>query len=186
MKNIANILTFSRIILATILLLFFHKISPAFIIIFIIAMLTDLFDGKIARKTGSCSRQGALLDTIADILLDLNHIKMVFSMRVMTKKLVVWLIVALTIGTISPIINFIKHKKVFFIHSITSKICMWVFFLVPFALYFGFAEAYITFTLILLTFAMSELVIMSILLKDPDPDAKSIYSIVRCNKCLST
>lgn len=182
MKNIANILTVSRIILSVILLLFFHDLSPAFLTIFIIAMLTDLFDGMIARKTHSCSKFGSLLDTIADFLLDANLIKLVFTMNVMTKKLVIWMLLALGIGTLSPIINYVKHKKLLFIHSVPCKICMWTLFGVPFAIHFGFAQGYIAFVLTVLTFAMVELVAISIILKEPDPDARSFYSVLKQNK----
>ena len=52
MKNIANMLTFSRIILAIVLLLCFTEVTLAFIVIYFIAELTDMVDGTIARKTG--------------------------------------------------------------------------------------------------------------------------------------
>lgn len=182
MKNIANILTFLRIVLALILLIFFKEASLSFLIIYSIAEFTDIIDGTIARKTGSCSPTGALLDSIADFLLLTNLVKMVLSMHVMTKKLFIWMCIALGIGVLSPIISFIKHKKVFFIHSIPCKICGGIITIVPFAVYFGFAEPYIAFALAIITLAMIEIVIMSVMLDKPDPDAKSIYSIIKKNK----
>ena len=55
---------------------------------------------------------------------------------------------------------------------------------IPFAIHFGFIDTYILFCLALLSFAMIEIVIMSILLKKPDPDAKSIYHVIKENKAL--
>ena len=83
MKHIANVLTTIRIILATILLLFFKKISVLFLILYTIAEFTDIIDGTIARKTGSASSFGALLDSIADLLLAGNLVKIVFSMKLL-------------------------------------------------------------------------------------------------------
>lgn len=179
MKHLANALTASRIVLSIILLLFFKKISVLFLIIFTVAEFTDMIDGTIARKTGSCSDMGALLDSIADLLLAANLIKIVFIMKLITKKLAVWLLVALGIGTLSPIINYIKHKKVFFIHAISCKAFGGLLLVIPFAIYFGFIDAYLPIAIALLTLAMLEICIMSIILDEPNPNAKSIYSVVK-------
>ncbi len=179
MKRIANILTASRIFLASILLIFFKKISVLFLIIYTVAEFTDIIDGTIARKTGSCSHMGAVLDSIADLLLSANLIKIVFSMNLITKKLTVWLVLALAIGTLSPIINFIKHKKVFFIHSISCKVFGGLLLAIPFAIFFNFIDFYLPIAIFLLTLAMLEICIMSIILDTPNPNARSIYSIVK-------
>lgn len=182
MKHLANVLTVSRIVLALILLVFFREISVLFLIIYTVAEFTDMIDGTIARKTGSCSRSGALLDTIADLILNASLIKIVFTMKIMTKKLTVGLALALGIGIISPIINFIKHKKVFFIHSVPCKIVGGLLTVVPFAIHFGFFQPYLVFMLTLITLSMIEIVIMSILLKEPNPDAPSIFWIRKQNE----
>ena len=147
-----------------------------------IAEFTDMIDGTIARKTNSCSSKGAMLDTIADLLLNASLVKIVFTMKIMTKKLTVWMFAALFVGILSPIINFVKHKRLFFIHSIPCKIVGGLLTVVPFAIYFGFIVPYLNFMLMLISFSMIEIVIMSIMLKNPDPDAASIYSIIKQNE----
>lgn len=184
MKNLANVLTFSRVVLALILLFFFRDASVSFLIVYTVAEFTDMIDGTIARKTGTCSHTGALLDSIADFLLYAGLIKIVLVTRVLTKKLFIWMLLSLGIGIIAPIICFIKHKKVFFIHSVLCKICAGAVALVPFAIYFGFAEAYIAFALAIITLAMIEIDVMSVFLKTPDPDARSLYSIIKQNKAI--
>ena len=179
MKHIANALTVSRIFLAAVLLLFFKKISVLFLIIYTVAEFTDIIDGTIARKTGSSSKMGALLDSIADLLLAANLVKIIFSMKLITRKLAFWLLIALGIGTLSPIINFIKHKKVFFIHSIPCKIVGGVISIVPFAIFFGFIDTYLVFAITCVMLAMIEICIMSLIMDEPDPDAKSIYSLIK-------
>ena len=178
-KHLANALTILRIILSIILLIFFKKISVLFLIIYTVAEFTDMIDGTIARKTDTCSHTGAVLDSVADLLLSFNLIKMVFSMNLITKKLSIWLIASLFIGMLSPIINFIKHKKIFFIHAISCKAFGAFLLAVPFAVYFDFINIYLPLALLLLTISMTEIFIISILLDEPDPNARSVYSIIK-------
>ena len=67
--NIPNILSLSRIFLAIMFafLLFDSKVMIA-VIFLILASLTDLFDGYLARRLGQVSRTGAILDQISDKL----------------------------------------------------------------------------------------------------------------------
>ena len=63
----ANILTNIRI-LCSIALLFCPVFSVVFYALYVIAGLTDIVDGWVARKTHTVSEFGAKLDTIADIV----------------------------------------------------------------------------------------------------------------------
>lgn len=182
MKNLANILTGSRIVLSIVLLLFFKDVTVSFLIIYTIAEFTDMIDGTVARMTNSTSSTGALLDSIADFLLSANLIKIIFYYKLMSRRLTAWLIIALGIGCLSPFVNYIKHKKVFFIHSIPCKILGGLSLVVPFAVYFGFIEQYLLFMLTLLTYCMIELLVISILMKEPNPNEKSIVSVIRANR----
>ena len=66
-KQIANIITSSRI-LCSIFMLFFPAFSVAFYILYLFCGITDMIDGTIARKTYSTSAFGAKLDTVADFV----------------------------------------------------------------------------------------------------------------------
>ncbi len=65
--NLPNILSISRIFLfVPIILLFENGFFLFSLLIFIIAALTDYFDGYFARKNNQTSKVGSLLDLIAD------------------------------------------------------------------------------------------------------------------------
>ena len=71
--NLANLLTYSRMILALVFWGFLFSPHPfgkliAFCV-FILASLTDYWDGMVARKMGQTSRIGKLMDPIADKVL---------------------------------------------------------------------------------------------------------------------
>jgi CDP-diacylglycerol--glycerol-3-phosphate 3-phosphatidyltransferase len=75
--NIANRLTIARIILVPVFIVFFYLGSPGgawlwnilAALVFVGAALTDLFDGRLARKHGLVTSFGKLADPIADKLL---------------------------------------------------------------------------------------------------------------------
>ncbi len=73
MWNIPNSLTVFRIVLVPILVAVLLTEIPGRefwgLAIFLVASITDLFDGIIARRTGTITVTGALLDPIADKLL---------------------------------------------------------------------------------------------------------------------
>jgi CDP-diacylglycerol--glycerol-3-phosphate 3-phosphatidyltransferase len=74
--NIPNLLTVTRILLIPVFVMVFAEPTPdrslVAAIIFVIAAVTDLLDGYLARKTGQITKLGRLLDPIADKLLVLS------------------------------------------------------------------------------------------------------------------
>ncbi|MBP7460193.1 MAG: CDP-diacylglycerol--glycerol-3-phosphate 3-phosphatidyltransferase [Candidatus Delongbacteria bacterium] len=71
--NLPNKITLSRVVLALIFMIFFylpgitmHYIAMA---LFIIANLTDMYDGYLARKTGVVTGFGKFMDPLADKIL---------------------------------------------------------------------------------------------------------------------
>lgn len=81
-KNVPNILSFIRILLVPFFVFFYLADFIACgkliaLIIFIVASLTDMIDGKIARKYNLVSDLGKFLDPIADKVLVLSALLMV-------------------------------------------------------------------------------------------------------------
>lgn len=74
--NLPNKLTIARMVMIPVFILFFYLHFPAHyfvaLAVFGIACLTDLFDGKIARKYNLVTNLGKFLDPIADKVLVLS------------------------------------------------------------------------------------------------------------------
>ena len=70
MTRIVNLITFSRILLAPVILLFLILDNYLLcLLLFILAGITDYFDGYLARKYNAESQLGEILDPIADKIL---------------------------------------------------------------------------------------------------------------------
>ena len=74
--NLPNFLTFTRILLIPVFVMLFATQTPdrslMAAIVFVVAAITDLLDGYLARKSGQVTMLGKLLDPIADKLLVLS------------------------------------------------------------------------------------------------------------------
>jgi CDP-diacylglycerol---glycerol-3-phosphate 3-phosphatidyltransferase len=74
--NLPNLLTFTRILLIPVFVMLFATPTPdrslSAAIVFVVAAITDLLDGYLARKSGQVTMLGKLLDPIADKLLVLS------------------------------------------------------------------------------------------------------------------
>lgn len=86
MKNIPNILTFTRILVIPALVISFYSDTKignwlAFTM-FVLAGITDYFDGLLARNYGATSRLGQFLDPVADKLLVASVILMLTAFNV--------------------------------------------------------------------------------------------------------
>jgi len=74
--NLPNFITLVRILLIPVFVLLFltptadRSLSAA--VVFVVAAITDLLDGYIARRTGQVTKLGKLLDPVADKLLVLS------------------------------------------------------------------------------------------------------------------
>lgn len=134
-KHIANIITGCRIIFS--LLLVFIPLSSAwFYVLYLFCGLTDMIDGTIARKTGSVTKFGTRLDTVADFVF-------MFICTIKILPLIhmpVWLWVWITILALSKIFNialvFVQKRKLISIHSTLYKITGFTLFILPLSLTF--------------------------------------------------
>jgi CDP-diacylglycerol--glycerol-3-phosphate 3-phosphatidyltransferase len=74
--NLPNVLTLTRILMIPVFVMLFVTPTPtrslAAAVVFLVAALTDLLDGYLARRCGQVTKLGRLLDPIADKLLVLS------------------------------------------------------------------------------------------------------------------
>ena len=134
-KYIANIITGSRVAFS-LPLLFIPLSSVWFYILYLLCGLTDMIDGAIARKTGTVSKFGARLDTVADfVFMFVCSIKVLPLMHIPV-WLWVWIIIVALIKIFNIVVVFIAQEKLISIHSVLNKTTGFALFLFPFSLTF--------------------------------------------------
>lgn len=129
----ANIITSIRI-LCSLILLFCPTFSPAFYVLYILAGLTDMIDGAVARKLGTESEFGSKLDTATDfVFVAVCLIKMLPILNI-PQWLYIWIGVIALIKVINAISGFIIQRKLAAVHSIMNKITGAMLFALPLTL----------------------------------------------------
>lgn len=134
-KNIANILTASRI-LGSFLLLFFRVTSFEFFVTYIFCGLTDMIDGTVARKMNSAGEFGAKLDTLADFAFITIAIIKFLPLIQLPLWLWIWCGIIAIIKISNIIQGFIIKKRFIAFHSVMNKVTGFLLFLLPLTLSF--------------------------------------------------
>ena len=129
-KNMANIITFDRVV-CSIALLFCPALSTPFYILYIVAGFTDMIDGTVARKTGIVSEFGSKLDTVADFM----FVAVCLIKLIPVLNIEPWMLITVGIITIIKLINivsgFVVQKKFVTVHSVMNKITGALLFILP-------------------------------------------------------
>ncbi|MBR3382078.1 MAG: CDP-alcohol phosphatidyltransferase family protein [Clostridia bacterium] len=126
----ANTITLFRIA-AGIVLLFCPVFSPAFYVFYIVAGVSDMLDGFVARKTNTASRFGARLDTIADFVLVVVCLIKLLPILSIPAWLYIWIGIIALIKVVNIISGFAVQKRFVAVHSVMNKATGALLFLMP-------------------------------------------------------
>ncbi len=129
-RHIPNILTTLRIG-CSLGLLFCEALSPVFIILYIIAGITDMLDGFAARKLNAVSFFGERYDSAADVLfigICLFKILPVLNLKIWH---IIWMILIAVIKGSNVMFSYLYHRKKRFLHSTANRITGLMLFLSP-------------------------------------------------------
>ena len=129
----ANIITGIRI-LCSITLLFFPAFSPSFYILYIIAGISDMIDGTVARKTGTASEFGSKLDTAADSILAAVCLIKLIPVLDIPSWLIIWIAIVAVIKLINIISGYVMYKEFVAVHTVMNTVTGILLLILPFTL----------------------------------------------------
>ena len=131
----ANFITFIRI-LCSVAILFCPVFSVAFYSLYIVAGLTDIADGWVARKTNTVSKFGSKLDTIADFIFVVVCLFKLIPVLDIPSWLYIWIGMIALIKVINIISGYVGQKQFVAIHSVMNKVTGILLFLLPLTISF--------------------------------------------------
>ena len=126
----ASIITGFRVLIS-IVLLFCPVFSPVFYMLYLIAGLSDMIDGTIARRTNTVSEFGARFDTAADFVFVVVCLIKLLPVISMPLWLRVWIAMIALIKMINSISGYIVQRKLVAVHSVMNKVTGVLLFILP-------------------------------------------------------
>ena len=129
----ANFITIIRI-LCSLALAFCAPFSLPFYALYIAAGLSDIFDGRIARKTNTATKSGAKLDTLADIVFAAVVLLKLLPILELPVWMIVWIGVIALIKLVNIVIGFVRHHTLTAVHSVINKVTGVLVFILPFTI----------------------------------------------------
>ena len=134
-KQIANVITISRII-SSMFLLLCQAFSFWFYFIYLIAGITDMVDGKIARKLNAVSEFGSRLDSLADIIFLVVCTVKILPFINLPFWIWIWIVIIAVVKIGNITWNFICNKQLLSAHTFFNKMTGLLLFLFPLSLDF--------------------------------------------------
>lgn len=131
MKNIANYISISRVLMSMILLIP-ETFSFPFNIVYIYCGISDMLDGFIARKSKSESEIGDRLDSTADIIFVIVAMVKILPVLYLSNWIIIWVVFIASIKIINIVYSYIYNKKMVLPHTIANKLTGFVLFVAPF------------------------------------------------------
>ena len=130
MKNLANCITVSRILMS-VLLIATRTFSFAFYVLYIYCGVSDMLDGYIARKSKNATKSGSMLDSIADITFFIISIVKIVPFINLHNEIIIWMLIITLIKISNVVCGYINYKKLIFPHTIANKITGLILFITP-------------------------------------------------------
>ena len=127
MKRIPDLLSMSRIVLCLPLLMVDAMTVP-FWVLYVIAGLTDILDGFLARRWGVESKLGARLDSLADFVFVLTVGYKFFPLLKLPATL--WMMIGLIalIKVANAISSYMVKRRIEFLHTRANKLTGFLLF----------------------------------------------------------
>ena len=131
--GLANLISGTRILCSAALLIC-PAFSASFYVLYLMAGLTDMIDGAVARMTGTTSEFGAKLDTAADFVFVAVCLWKLLSSLAVPLWLWIWIVLIALIKMINTISGCAIQKKYVALHTVMNKVTGILLFVLPLTL----------------------------------------------------
>ncbi|MCL2414770.1 MAG: CDP-alcohol phosphatidyltransferase family protein [Bacteroidales bacterium] len=198
MKHVPNIITLSRLLLCVPIAIIFARqgFNTVGMVLFIIACFTDMIDGTIARavNNGEGTKLGQVLDSLADMaLVVVAALFIIPKMLLPDYPILFWLCMAgFAYKVLSSLVGYIKHKSVsmLIIHTYLMRSLGYILFVWVLLHWIlngpnAITNGYTIFVIASIFILTTEELLISLLLKGPSSDVRTIFQVKRENQRLA-
>lgn len=186
MKKIPFLLIYSRIVIALVIIflawLKVDNYSFIITILILVGLLTDIFDGIIARKLNVSTEKLRIWDSNVDMFFWLSVIASIFYLRFeLVKPHILPISLLLILELLAYLISFIKFKRTIATHSLLAK--LWTLTLLLFLIELILNSTSYTFVLCFVLGVISrvEIILIIATLKNWTTDVPSIFTVRKIN-----
>lgn len=177
----ADYLTVGRILLS-LPLPWTAPLSPAFYTLYTLAGITDMLDGPVARKTHTVSRNGAMLDSIADAVF--LAAALIALLPVLVERFPAWVlwpvIIAAALRCGAYGVGFYKYRRFIAYHTRLNKLTGAVLYCVPYFMLFWRDMGTLCAVLCVpVCVSAGEELLIQLLSKQLDLDIQSVFDLKR-------
>lgn len=188
MKKIPIILIYSRIVIAVIIAVLAYLHIPgsrtAIVILIVAGLLTDVFDGIVARRLNISTEKLRTMDSNVDQFFWIVTIVSVFYMNLdFFLNHYLWVIAVTLLEVIGYLISIVRFRRTVATHSILAKIWTLTLFIFLIDLVLNTHSFFFFFTCIGLgILSRCEIIIILLKLKKWTTDVPSVFSVSRINE----
>jgi len=146
-------------------------------VLYVIAGLTDMVDGPIARRTNNTSNFGANLDAAADLLFAITVLVRVVPQIDIHHWIFVWIVIVIAIKFVSLFVSYMRHSEFVMLHTYANKFVVFLCFLLP-LVYVSMdinVNWLIAILLVLVSLAFLEDLVLCSTAKVPDRNVKGLF-----------
>tara|TARA_R100000935_G_scaffold50083_1_gene75815 strand:+ start:320 stop:922 length:603 start_codon:yes stop_codon:yes gene_type:complete len=188
MKNVPFLLIYSRILIGIIIgILAFYKIeyySIWIVVLMSLGLITDIFDGIIARKLNVSTEKLRIWDSNVDQFFWLIVITSIFYLNIdFIKENIIWIAIIVSLEVLCYLVSYFKFKKSIATHSLLAK--LWTLTLLGFLIDLVLTgTSYIPFIICVVLGIISRIEIILIILKlnKWTTDIPSVLSVSKINQ----
>ena len=130
MKRIPDMITCLRMA-AALCFLFVKPLSGAFFCLYGAAGLSDILDGWLARRLKTVDRRGAVLDSIADLMVAVALTVVLVPVLPWEKWAACWICGIAAVRLASAAVGFVRFRQMVFLHTWSDKVTGLLLFALP-------------------------------------------------------